>query len=298
MLQDFNPRSPRGERLFHKASPSLVYSISIHAPREGSDPGTNGYWLIYDPISIHAPREGSDQTDLSYEELLQVISIHAPREGSDYGDFTQMPKTYAISIHAPREGSDAVRAAAATSPRTISIHAPREGSDTILVKAQDGFTRFQSTLPARGATLWDGISGSFGADFNPRSPRGERPIPAINLLKSWSFQSTLPARGATCSSVPCLCAGHISIHAPREGSDLILQMVDFLLRQHFNPRSPRGERQEIFAQGTDEDDISIHAPREGSDSDYKAAYEPLKISIHAPREGSDETLFLRASRRP
>ena len=34
---------------------------------------------------------------------------------------------------------------------------------------------------------------------------------------------------------------------------------------YFNPRSPRRERQEIYAQGTDKDDISIHAPREGSD---------------------------------
>ena len=33
-------------------------------------------------ISIHAPREGSDQIDAIYN-LLANISIHAPREGSD-----------------------------------------------------------------------------------------------------------------------------------------------------------------------------------------------------------------------
>ena len=33
----FNPRSPRGERLTVDKSPDVIYCISIHAPREGSD---------------------------------------------------------------------------------------------------------------------------------------------------------------------------------------------------------------------------------------------------------------------
>ena len=33
------------------------------------------------------------------------------------------------------------------------------------------------------------------------------------------FQSTLPVRGATGPERLGVCAGHISIHAPREGSD-------------------------------------------------------------------------------
>ena len=35
-------------------------SISIHAPREGSDPQVPGQTSMDDTISIHAPREGSD----------------------------------------------------------------------------------------------------------------------------------------------------------------------------------------------------------------------------------------------
>ena len=56
----------------------------------------------------------------------------------------------------------------------------------------------------------------------------------------------------------------ISIHAPREGSDLLGYSDE---RDHT---------------------ISIHAPREGSDDGLYRLLEGLRIiSIHAPREGSD-----------
>ena len=58
------------------------------------------------------------------------------------------------------------------------------------------------------------------AYFYPRSPRGERPGQSDMLHGIEVFLSTLPARGAT----HIVCRGRallvISIHAPREGSDL------------------------------------------------------------------------------
>ena len=62
---------------------------------------------------------------------------------------------------------------------------------------------FQSTLPARGAT------------------DGTRPPCAFR-----GFQSTLPARGATTRSDHAAVSEVISIHAPREGSDLTGDDVD------------------------------------------------------------------------
>ena len=56
----------------------------------------------------------------------------------------------------------------------------------------------------------------------------------------------------------------ISIHAPREGSDLSMTTPD----GYAGP-------------------ISIHAPREGSDLVRQDEVGPGHISIHAPREGSD-----------
>ena len=102
-------------------------------------------------------------------------------------------------------------------------------------------------------------------NFYPRSPRGERQAPGFLLVFYFLFLSTLPARGATkrplksprgnmnfyprsprgerlWSTYRPLLIGHISIHAPREGSDLM------------------GQNDKTFWA------ISIHAPREGSDS--------------------------------
>ena len=62
-------------------------------------------------------------------DSLGNISIHAPREGGDHGyDYTGQ------SI-------------------TISIHAPREGGDAASKTAKWLFGKFQSTPPARGATI-------------------------------------------------------------------------------------------------------------------------------------------------
>ena len=58
------------------------FEISIHAPREGSDPVIPEQ-TVRAEISIHAPREGSDPVVTSNLRNMSTISIHAPREGSD-----------------------------------------------------------------------------------------------------------------------------------------------------------------------------------------------------------------------
>ena len=51
------------------------------------------------------------------------------------------------------------------------------------------------------------------------------------------FQSTLPVRGATKPGIQRIRIKGISIHAPREGSDVRGQPVQGRLH-YFNPRSP------------------------------------------------------------
>ena len=59
VVEDFNPRSPRGERLDCKPYLYRNDGISIHALREESDiAGGRGWVKKY--ISIHALREESD----------------------------------------------------------------------------------------------------------------------------------------------------------------------------------------------------------------------------------------------
>ena len=123
------------------------------------------------------------------------------------------------------------------------------------------------------------------------------------------FLSTLPARGATRPSyATAQSAAAISIHAPREGSDVqdIPGRIDV---SYFYPRSPRGERRftphfgnclilflsTLPARGAtcnpDSSNhwfyISIHAPREGSDVRDDNRHIARLISIHAPLAGSD-----------
>ena len=57
----------------------------------------------------------------------------------------------------------------------------------------------------------------------------------------------------------------ISIHAPRAGSDNSNHQKNQDL-QHFNPRSPCGERPLLCHNGSSPLTISIHAPRAGSDA--------------------------------
>ena len=149
-----------------------------------------------------------------------LISIHAPREGSDgkndggrAGDCNFYPRS-------PR-GERPTDWLLTGSILDISIHAPREGSDASWYASTPATQIFLSTLPARGATRCAPTRTHRARYFYPRSPRGERHFTPRKRLRPKRFLSTLPARGATKGGyhngqrlLP------ISIHAPREGSDI------------------------------------------------------------------------------
>ena len=109
-----------------------TFKISIHAPREGSDPkaGPLPQGGVY--ISIHAPREGSDVKIPDLKVHKRNFYPRSPR-GERHIDATAMPSNFHISIHAPREGSDALTGHDVVC-FMISIHAPREGSDSTMPK--------------------------------------------------------------------------------------------------------------------------------------------------------------------
>ena len=109
----------------------------------------------------------------------------------------------------------------------ISIHAPRVGSDIV---ARKGFILgekiFQSTLPAWGATLRGFCFKSRMADFNPRSPRGERPTRYQSQMMALAISIHAPRVGSDCLAARALGRlAHISIHAPRVGSDALFPAV-------------------------------------------------------------------------
>ena len=107
----FYPRSPRGERPFQGGTADAWGIFLSTLPARGATEAVGPLFEV-DSISIHAPREGSDpQADGA--DHRPAISIHAPREGSDRPPRSGRSAS-AISIHAPREGSDSAETEPAT----------------------------------------------------------------------------------------------------------------------------------------------------------------------------------------
>ena len=148
-----------------------------------------------------------------------AISIHAPREGSDFFVSASHFRHFVFQSTLPARGATPC-AYAGIIDGEISIHAPREGSDPNALKTVTAIIKFQSTLPARGATVVFHLCLQSISYFNPRSPRGERPRGCPRISANAQFQSTLPARGATLQGWQDHFRYRISIHAPREGSDI------------------------------------------------------------------------------
>ena len=148
--QDFNPRSPDGER-----------------PQCGEDTAWDA------GISIHAPRMGSDTPGCATSPLSSLISIHAPRMGSDR-QHEQDDADDCISIHAPRMGSDRRRGPArGRAARHFNPRSP-DGERPVAAATIDKRAEFQSTLPGWGATEEMKSHLNEYRHFNPRSPDGER----------------------------------------------------------------------------------------------------------------------------
>ena len=168
-------------------------------------------------VSIHAPREGSDDGRASMCLLTLSFNPRSPRR-ERRAIPVYSPARSCVSIHAPREGSDLCRPRL-TAAIAVSIHAPREGSDYKSCNRCLMRVRFNPRSPRRErpGTLAD-YAGCTG--FNPRSPRRERPTTSMMSPIPSAFQSTLPAKGATSGVTAARQCRQVSIHAPREGSDI------------------------------------------------------------------------------
>ena len=112
---------------------------------------------------------------------------------------------------------------------------------------QEGFSLFnhqvpfQSTLPARGATTCLQPPSNRLRYFNPRSPHGERQNAVFITSDTTIFQSTLPARGATGCKSAVLHWMQFQSTLPARGATYSIRMRLYDCN-HFNPRSPHGER--------------------------------------------------------
>ena len=170
-MRNFNPRSPHGERRVSSMIRSARLLFQSTLPARGAT-SVIGVPCASAVISIHAPRTGSDWKlckSISASIYFNPRSPHGERQ-------RRFPLCSAKAYFNPRSphGERPPRFSSASALISISIHAPRTGSDVGVTLLPAPLVPFQSTLPARGATISCKISLMFRR-----------------------FQSTLPARGAT-----------------------------------------------------------------------------------------------------
>ena len=267
---NFNPRSPHGERRFRGGAHLSAWGISIHAPRTGSDLHLSSALSAF-PISIHAPRTGSDSFSC--------------------------PSARAYSNFNPRSPHGERRSPSRPCWDRESYFNPRSphGERHCYRKQLRAEWAFQSTLPARGATRTRPQSCRPRPFQSTLPARGATRADYLDSLPL-PFQSTLPARGAT-RGTAARGGGfrRISIHAPAlicaknfnprsPHGERRYSVAPASKRTHFNPRSPHGERRAGRSDRRPDRPISIHAPRTGSDafsSDLAAIFRVFQSTLPA-----------------
>ena len=147
--------------------------ISIHAPNEGSDAAITALGKQALRFQSTLPMKGATAAPAGRtirfwnfnprsqwrERLITVRGATSPQQFQStlpMKGATQASRSQGgvknISIHAPNEGSDVITANT-INKQIISIHAPNEGSDPNMLSLSLRFTKFQSTLPMKGATV-------------------------------------------------------------------------------------------------------------------------------------------------
>ena len=124
------------------------------------------------------------------------ISTHAPRTGSDWRIPIASAANSCISTHAPRTGSDGFYVVTYKSSSDFNPRSPHGERLRCFLCLEIG-SRFQPTLPARGATKKCNQDAQ-DTSFQPTLPaRGATAPMRVMALPVPIFQPTLPARGAT-----------------------------------------------------------------------------------------------------
>ena len=191
-------------------------------------------------ISIHVPRAGYDRLRVDDVHIFMLFLSTYPVRGTT-PQFLPSAQTRVISIHVPRAGYDQRPGAYVY----IELHFyPRTpcGVRPVLPSQHHSPAEFLSTYPVRGTT-W---AGTASAQIEP------------------VFLSTYPVRGTTRCNSPSSSSLSISIHVPRAGYDITVNLwyyttsisihvpragydlnhgIHVRTERHFYPRTPCGVRQ-------------------------------------------------------
>ena len=148
---DFNPRSPHGER---RLSTEIMHgdkTISIHAPRTGSDEGALKPGSLVKQFQSTLPARGATSTVSATAHASTHFNPRSPHGERPVHRCRFLPQIH-FNPRSPH-GERLIPESHERRIKNISIHAPRTGSDMNPVEIAARFMAFQSTLPARGATF-------------------------------------------------------------------------------------------------------------------------------------------------
>ena len=210
---NFNPRTPRGVRPGPTATAVVVAAISIHAPREGCDYKREGVPCFDYEISIHAPREGCDSKINGVSATTVKFQSTHPARGATRGCYCHAWVAGVFQSTHPARGATPRKNGIFGLPRYFNPRTPRGVRQAGCVftfpcayfnpRTPRGVRHvprwrdirtltFQSTHPARGATL--GIMRPIRKtpDFNPRTPRGVRLPVAMRIYNHYHFNPRTP----------------------------------------------------------------------------------------------------------
>ena len=195
----------------------------------------------FDGIGVFQSTFPSRGTTYPFFPAVQLIdiSIHVPLAGNDLSFSAPQTGTKKFQSTFPSRGTTCSHTAGLP-PQNISIHVPLAGNDG---RKNSLFAQRENFNPRspRGERPDFFVLVSSREYFNPRSPRGERPSAYVTKSGMSEFQSTFPSRGTTRRSISIPVHEFISIHVPLAGNDATCPR-DVSDAIHFNPRSPRGER--------------------------------------------------------
>ena len=234
-------------------------------------------------VSIHAAREGGDLPVLYAQTPAPKVSIHAAREGGDTSAGGGSACRRRFNPRRPRGRRRVVCAPISSAIAFQSTPPARAATDGVGLIAWR--IKFQSTPPARAATM----VGS--AMFPPRLFQSTPPARAATLPTIWqntpdAFQSTPPARAATERACGLRPPREVSIHAAREGGDILLPFDEGFVGVSIHAAREGGDRSPTL-QATPNWEFQSTPPARAA-TDLLTTHK-LKscVSIHAAREGGD-----------
>ena len=194
----FNPRSPWGERreqeIIIRAALEFQSTLSVGRATKGAQHTVIGLVLFQS-----TPSARRATFPFYMKRACSMISIHALREE---GDQWQNPALTCLNYFNPRppRGGRQVIVPRYFEDWTISIHALREEGDKYWCMESMPIWEFQSTPSARRATQWQNPALTCLNYFNPRPPRGGRPVDVDWTVSFMDDFNPRPPRGGR----PCV----------------------------------------------------------------------------------------------